>query len=158
MHVATTQTHPRTARGAPARSRPLAPRRPSLPGRDRSATWRQSRGRLPVGEATPQCLEGARGIAAPSQAGAPTSADTLPVAGGARDPRAGREAVRLRDRAVDTAEGPRRDRAALRGDVSCGLPLDPAEGPGLDRPGARRLGRRARRGLDPGLARPGLAA
>src|SRR4051812_23339082 len=158
MHVATTQTHPRTARGAPARSRSLAPRRPSLPGRDRSATRRQPRGRPPVGEATPRSPQRARGIAAPSQAGATASADTLAVAGGTCDPRAGREAVRLRDRAVDAAEGPRRDRAALRGDVSYGLPLDPAEAPGLDRSGARRLGLRARRGADPGLARPGLAA
>src|SRR5437868_280271 len=105
MNVATTQTHPRTARGAPARSRPLAPSRPSLPGRDRSATRRQPRCRLPVGEATPRCPEGPRGIATSSQAGAPTPVDTFAVAGGAQDPDAGGEAVRLRDRAVDAAEG-----------------------------------------------------
>ena len=38
MHVATTQTRSRTDRGAPARGRPLAPSRLSLPGRDRLAT------------------------------------------------------------------------------------------------------------------------
>src|SRR5512142_642571 len=131
MHVATTQTDPRTTRRAPARSRPLAPRRPSLPGRYRSAPRCQPRGRQPVGEATPRRPEGACGLAALSQAGTPPSAETLPVAAVAWHPRAGGKAVRLRDQALDPAEGPRRDRAAIWGDVSCGLPLDPAEGPGL---------------------------
>ena len=131
MHVATTQTHPRTTRRAPARSRPLAPRRPSLSGRDRSALGVSP---AAVSQWAKQLHDGPRGLAALRR---------YPKPG--RPPRlrpsqwqqllgilAGGKAVRLRDPALDPAEGPRRDRAAIWGDVSCGLPLDPAEGPGLE--------------------------
>src|SRR3954470_6275917 len=111
-----------------------------------------------MGEAAPRGPSWVGGVEATGQAGTTRPVDAPTVATTSRSPRTRGHQGRLRDRTLDPSPSPRHDPTPFRGHLPCALPLGSTERLGLVGAGACRPGSRARRGLDPGRARPGLAA
>src|SRR5438552_2904443 len=104
MHVAPPKIDARATRRTSARGGPTAPRRPTLPGRDRPPTRCQPDGGQPMGAATPRRPSGTRGAEEPPQVGTPSSTHARAMARTARDPQERGDPVRLPDRALDPAQ------------------------------------------------------
>jgi hypothetical protein len=110
-----------------------------------------------MGQAAPRETpwDGAVEATAQARTTSPLDAPTVARTPGCPRPRGHRGWIR--DRTLDPAQGPHHDPTPFRGHLPCALPLAPTERVGVVYPGARDPGSRTRRGVDPGLARPGLA-